>query len=64
MSNTNVNDDLEVFEQARPYIRSVLAFLVLLRFGEFPTRPNTPYEVADTFLDRLRTDIQEGGKAK
>lgn len=54
--------DLEDLKQARPYIRSVVALALYLRFGgSFAGKP-TPtvddcYRAADLFVDQLEADV-------
>ena len=46
---------VEEIKQARPIIRSVLAFLVFMRTGRTPE--DGAYRVADEFLDELESDL-------
>jgi hypothetical protein len=52
--------EIDELKRARPYLRSVLAFLVYLRFG--PGLEPHPfidcYEAADHFLMVLRNDLR------
>jgi hypothetical protein len=60
----NRDDDREILKNARPFIRSVAAFLLYLRFGG-PATANHQcnYNIgeahveADHFLDRLDKDL-------
>ena len=44
--------------QARPYVRSVLAFLIYLRNGEKLNGLTAAYCKADEFLGALHDDVQ------
>lgn len=49
--------DLETLKQAKPYIRSILAFLLKLRV---PTNPATScYCDADDFISQLERDVKD-----
>lgn len=48
--------DLAVLAQARPYIRTIAAFLIYLRYGD----DVNGYQMADEFIDQLKQDM--GGK--
>ena len=50
--------DLEALMKARPYIRSVLAFLIYLRNGEKLNGLTAAYCKADEFLGALHDDVQ------
>ena len=58
--------DLETLAAGKPFIRSILAFLLYLRFGG-PTTSAKPcnynigeaYCEADHFLDNLEKDVQK-----
>lgn len=59
-------DDREVLKNARPFIRSIAAFLLYLRFGGPPTANHQcnysigeAHAEADTFLDRLDKDLEK-----
>ncbi len=53
----NKQDDLAVFQQGKPYVRSILAFVFKL------CRPinsvDQCYTVADDFIGRLERDIRD-----
>jgi hypothetical protein len=51
--------DLEVLRQARPYVRSVLAFLIYLRNGEKLNGLAASYCKADEFLGVLHDDVEK-----
>lgn len=57
--------DLDALEQATPYLRSALAFLIYLRFGQEPLSPpgKSPiqhcYDDADAFVERLKEDVSK-----
>ena len=51
--------DLEVLRQARPYVRSVLAFLIYLRNGEKLNGLTAAYLKADEFLGHLHDDVEK-----
>ena len=62
----NRQDDRKVLDEARPFVRSILAFLLYLRFGGPPTAPKPAnynigeaYCEADHFLDRLGKDLEK-----
>lgn len=50
-------DDLEVLKQAKPFIRSILAFIVYVRFGTMRSTDEC-YINADKFIDRLEKDLR------
>lgn len=50
---TNRKDDLEILENGLPFIRSLVAFLIYLRFGG-----DRHYEMADRFIEQLKQDLQ------
>lgn len=56
--------DRKMIEVATPALRSILAFCIYLRFGNFSTTYDEPeaveksYEVADLFIDKLKGDYQ------
>lgn len=54
----NVEKDLETVRQARPYIRTVMAFLFSLK--EPYASVQSCYGRADMFLDQLEKDIEAG----
>ena len=67
--NSSRKDDLKTLEQSRPYIRSLLALLIYLRFGQMRGEPQVAalgvlpnldlvYETADEFLKRLQKDVE------
>jgi hypothetical protein len=55
----NKSEDLEVIRQARPYVRSILAFVAFLRWGREKRDAAFCYEMADVFLDQLRADVKK-----
>ena len=57
-------EDLAIWEQGKPYVRSILAFVLLVRFGGI--RGTTAdqgiqfaYNVADLFLAQLEKDLKK-----
>jgi hypothetical protein len=51
--------DREALEAGLPYIRSILAFLVFIRFGH-PQQPGVvdeAYQRADEFISQLKKDV-------
>jgi hypothetical protein len=50
-------DDLAVLQQARPYIRSTLAFLLYLRNG-IGSDLGEIYSIADQFIEVLEHDME------
>ena len=56
----NRTDDLKVLTEGKPFIRSVLAFLIYLRFGRTEIK-NTPmcYAQADDFINQLEKDLSQ-----
>lgn len=58
-------DDREVLQHARPFIRSIAAFLLYLRFGTPNESGPAAYDAgrahdqADGFLDRLDKDLKK-----
>jgi hypothetical protein len=55
----NRKEDQEMLAAGRPYLRSVLAFLLRMRDGRMPVRENVEpfYQEADCFLNRLNRDL-------
>ncbi len=53
----NRPDDLEMLQDAKPFLRSILAFLLYLRFGQNTTEAG--YPMADYFLSRLEADLEK-----
>lgn len=51
----NRNQDLRDFEEAKPYLRSALAFLAYLRRDTV----EGCYEIADLFLSKLEEDLKK-----
>lgn len=49
--------DLKTLQEARPYIRSALAFLVFMRLGICENDAQY-YETADVFLNQLERDLR------
>jgi len=54
---TNKEVDLATLKQGKPYIRSVLAFILRLRFGNWDV--SNCYTTADVFITQLERDIKE-----
>ena len=54
--NGTRSEDLEAFEQAEPYLRTALAFLIHMRFN-YMSGIDVAYRDADLFLDQLRKDL-------
>lgn len=48
--------DVEELRKARPYIRSVLAFLIYMRYEGAPS--DMSYRIADAFIDQLAADLE------
>lgn len=48
-------DDLDILDQARPFIRGILAFLAYLRRDTV----EGCYEIADLFLSKLEEDLKK-----
>jgi hypothetical protein len=62
----NRQDDREILKNARPFIRSIAAFLLYLRFGGPPTANHQcnynigeAHAEADSFIDRLEMDLDK-----
>jgi hypothetical protein len=52
----NRPDDLKMLEEGKPFIRSIAAFIVYLRYGS--TWPvDTCYKKADEFIGKLKDDL-------
>ncbi len=58
MENKEPND----YQTARPFIRSICAFLIYLRFGGPERKVDAAYSETDAFLKKLEQDI--AGNAK
>lgn len=55
----NRPEDLKTLEEGKPFIRSVVAFILYLRFGS--TWPiDSCYRKADEFIGALKNDLKEG----
>lgn len=54
-------DDLDVLQAAKPFVRSILAFILFIRFAQPGTNEkelvNASYDTADTFINKLENDI-------
>lgn len=57
---SNIEKDLETLEQAKPYIRSILAFILKLRMGS-TWGEDTCYKTADSFIRQLEYDVKTNG---
>lgn len=64
MPKDNPADDLAILQHARPYIRSIVAFVIYLRYQYMPNPIDEAYKIADKFIARLKEDVAEGAKAK
>jgi hypothetical protein len=51
------NDDRAIMSAAKPYIRSIAAFLLALRFGTAWTTDQC-YKQADKFIAQLEDDLR------
>lgn len=54
--------DLEVLAKAKPYIRSILAFVSHIRWGQHHSGAKVVqyhYDTADIFLQKLEDDIKK-----
>ncbi len=55
---------LETLEEARPFIRSIVAFVAYLRFSSGMVHPSAGpnldryYMIADAFVNRLKGDVE------
>ncbi len=52
----NRADDLEMLQEAKPFLRSILAFLVNLRYEQ---TVEESYAEADMFLAQLEADLEK-----
>jgi hypothetical protein len=58
--------DLETLKAGKPYLRSILAFLIYMRFGSIPDKDEGmgekplqgAYALADYFLNQLKKDVE------
>jgi len=57
MRNDELDDDREIVAKAKPFIRSVLAFLIYLRRGAAPGSVVECYPDADNFIAQLQQDM-------
>lgn len=51
-------EDIEVLKQARPYLRSLLAFIIYLRWGKYPHDKKFAYREADEFVRDLEQEVE------
>ena len=67
-------ESLEALKEARPYLRSAVALVVYLRYGQMTGRPQVAeleavpdlsavYATADAFLDCLENDMKAADHA-
>lgn len=50
--------DLAVLKAARPYVRSILAFLIGVRLGFASSQVGIYYHMADQFIAQLVEDVK------
>lgn len=54
----NIQEDLDTLKKGTPYIRSILAFLLHLRFGGSTENISTNYRTADFYIKQLTKDVK------
>lgn len=52
----NKREDLETLQHTRPYLRTLMAFLLEMRYSVRTTDQN--YKTADKYLDNLQADVE------
>lgn len=55
-----IESDLETLQKGKPYLRSIVALVLHLRFGSMLTVQDA-YVKADMFLKQLERDVKENG---
>ncbi len=56
-ANINRNTDKDTLEAGKPYLRSILAFLLYLRYENMHIA--TAYTTADEFIGQLEIDVSD-----